>query len=112
MSNQFNEVPERMRRISLSTFMEAITKNVIILTELRQPTNWAAKPYGSVDLKMFNFSDNTGVAVAPSYFKGIAQYAYFMYGCDHDYIEVRKNGTEKTLQCQKCNRVKIIDSSD
>jgi hypothetical protein len=110
--NNFNQVPEFMRKISMGTFLELIFKNRIIHTEIRQPNNWMAKPYGVVDIKMFKFPDQTGVIIAPAYIKGIVQYFYFRYGCEHEYIMESKGDALKEFTCKKCNHKRIVDSSD
>lgn len=112
MNSQFNKAPENLRKISMGAFLERMVRNPITNTELRQPMDWSKKPYGVVDLKMFEFPDGGGVAIAAAYIKGLAQYFYYAYGCEHEYYMTKKDGTLKEYKCQKCKRIKTVDSSD
>jgi hypothetical protein len=110
--HELNKVPENITKMSSGSFLQAISKNTIVKTEVRQPLNWIGKPYGVIDIKLFEFPDKSGVILAPAYLSGRIEYYYYRYGCNHEYIMTKKEGAYIEFKCKKCSHIKMTDSSD
>ena len=64
----------------------------------------------TVDCILFWLEETSGVAIELDWRN--KEVGYYQFGCDHDWKEVDKDGTLKTLQCQSCYITKKVDSSD
>lgn len=105
----YNEKPEGWREISLEQFLSSnffqYAPNSI---EHRQFPPVEGDRF--VSWQMYNFWDDTGIALASS---GEGKMLVYAYGCDHKYNRTKNLGQcLNEYECSSCGHSMEVDSSD
>lgn len=113
----FNDAPVGLREVSEFDFCRSnYYGSCIRLREYRQilskrlPANIPHK-YGFLEITLHWINDNTGWGMHVDWQSGKVR--YFLFGCDHKFVTVKKLGNCLRLdKCSNCGVEHEIDSSD